>query len=482
MRSRRGAGCASRAHSPSSDSSHSPRGPSSHSPLSYSCGGAAATAPHQHVATLRRLLAGPSAERGLPPAQALFEADGIPPVPKLLELYHKGVPLAAAWLSKLHLGSPASQHPPSPVPPLASPSPLPPQPMSPSSPPPSQASLSPPPPSPPPWPPQPRQPPPAPAPTSTSVPVTTSPVITHDMTMDGGRFSAGAARRRHVAQQIAQRVASTLATSMPTANTPSGTPRGSPSGSPARPPPATAAPSLAFTSTPPTSFALKGGRGHQCGQCNEECRIELSLGFLAARLQAERTVGENTRFTVDTLARELLAQGKHDEAESLFREALAIDRETLRGRHPGTFASLNNFGGLMYAKGDLATAESLFREALAVERETLGNRHLSTLMSIEYLGKVLEANGDLAAAEPLLRKALVGRREAVADQDPDTLITINNLSGLLYAKGDPGAAEAMLRLALELGAARDPRRFASKHAQYHRQPRRRPGVVGSGRL
>ena len=183
----------------------------------------------------------------------------------------------------------------------------------------------------------------------------------------------------------------------------------------------------------------------------DEYHDELSLDLLSARLQAERTDGENTSFTVDTLARELLAQGKYDEAEALFHEALQIDRESLGGRHPSTFASINNLGGLMYAKGDLAAAESLFRET----------------------------NGDLAAAEPLLRKALEGRRETVGDRHPDTLLTINNHSGLLYATGDDGAAEEMLRLALELGAARDPGHFASKHAQYHRQPR--PGVAGRER-
>ena len=43
-------------------------------------------------------------------------------------------------------------------------------------------------------------------------------------------------------------------------------------------------------------------------------------------------------------ARMLQDQGKYDEAEPLFREALKVRRETLGDRHPSTLASINNLG------------------------------------------------------------------------------------------------------------------------------------------
>ena len=50
--------------------------------------------------------------------------------------------------------------------------------------------------------------------------------------------------------------------------------------------------------------------------------------------QAERTSGKHTALTLNKLALELKAQGKYDEAEPLYREALKMCRDTLGDRHP----------------------------------------------------------------------------------------------------------------------------------------------------
>ena len=74
-------------------------------------------------------------------------------------------------------------------------------------------------------------------------------------------------------------------------------------------------------------------------------------------------------------------------------------RETLGDRHPHTLTSINNFGGLLQAKGDLVAAEPLLHEALKVCRETLGDRHPHTLISISNLGLLLQKLGGLTVTE-----------------------------------------------------------------------------------
>ena len=157
----------------------------------------------------------------------------------------------------------------------------------------------------------------------------------------------------------------------------------------------------------------KEDAAYRCGECKDEYRDALSIELLRARLQAERTDGQSIVFTLGTLASELQTQGKSDEAEPLFREALEVRRETLGDRHLETLRSINNLGTLMSMKGDLAAAQPLLREALEVSRETLGNQHLHTLVSIGNLGTLLYAKGDLAAAEPLLCEALDVSRETL---------------------------------------------------------------------
>ena len=187
----------------------------------------------------------------------------------------------------------------------------------------------------------------------------------------------------------------------------------------------------------------KEDAAYRCGQCMDHYRDALSLELLSARLQTERTDGEEIIFTLDKLAAELHAQGKWNEAEPLYREALEVSRETHGYLHLDTLDYINNLGLLLQDKGDLAAAEPLLREALEVRREILGNRHPSTLSSANNLGGLLYAKGDLAAAEPLLREALEGRREILGNRHPSTLLSINNLGLLLVAKGDLDAAELL---------------------------------------
>ena len=72
-------------------------------------------------------------------------------------------------------------------------------------------------------------------------------------------------------------------------------------------------------------------------------------------------------------------QRKLEEAEPLFREALAARRTTLGDCHPSTLAAINNTAGLLHDQGNLVEAEPLFREAMATCRATLGDRHPYTL-------------------------------------------------------------------------------------------------------
>ena len=161
---------------------------------------------------------------------------------------------------------------------------------------------------------------------------------------------------------------------------------------------------------------LKEDAAYRCGQCMDEYRDALSLELLSARLQIERTDGEATISTLDTLASELKTQGKLGEAEPLYREALEVARETLSDRHPSMLASINNLSGLLIAKGDLAAAEPLYREALEAQRETLGDRHPSTLFSINSLDRLLQAKRKLLPAEKYgtARRWVCGARRSAA--------------------------------------------------------------------
>jgi tetratricopeptide (TPR) repeat protein len=157
---------------------------------------------------------------------------------------------------------------------------------------------------------------------------------------------------------------------------------------------------------------------------------------------------EETSQFMDKLANLLMDQGKLDEAELLYREALRGLRDKLGDTHPSTLASINNLAILLSDQGKLAEVEPLYREALRGRHEMLGNTHPDTLASIHNMAVLLRNQGKLDEAEPLYREALRGNREMLGSTHPRTLESINNLANLLSNRGKLDEAEPLYREAL----------------------------------
>ena len=137
-------------------------------------------------------------------------------------------------------------------------------------------------------------------------------------------------------------------------------------------------------------------------------------------------------------------------ARPLYERALAITEKALGPEHPNTARTLNNFGSLLYAQGDLAGARPLFERSLAIYERALGPAHPSTATSLDNLAFVLQAQGNLAGAQPLCERALAIKEAALGPEHPDTANSLNNLAGLLYAQGDVAGARPLFERALAI--------------------------------
>ncbi|MBC8106296.1 MAG: tetratricopeptide repeat protein [Anaerolineae bacterium] len=109
--------------------------------------------------------------------------------------------------------------------------------------------------------------------------------------------------------------------------------------------------------------------------------------------------------SVNNLANALYAQGKHADAEPLFREALEIRRRTLPSGHPLLANNLNDAAGMLRGQGKIAEAEPLVREALEIYRKSLPPNHPDLGSGACNLAILLAAQGKHAEAHPLFREA-----------------------------------------------------------------------------
>jgi tetratricopeptide (TPR) repeat protein len=76
-------------------------------------------------------------------------------------------------------------------------------------------------------------------------------------------------------------------------------------------------------------------------------------------------------------------QGRLEEAEKMYGQALAGYKKALGAVHTSTLNTVNNLGGLYAGQGKLQEADEMYRQALAGKEEVLGPDHISPLNSEE---------------------------------------------------------------------------------------------------
>jgi hypothetical protein len=156
---------------------------------------------------------------------------------------------------------------------------------------------------------------------------------------------------------------------------------------------------------------------------------------------------------LNNLAELLKATNRLAEAEPLMRRSLAIVDASYGRDHPKVAIRLNNLAGLLKATNRLAEAEPLMRRALAIDEASYGNDHPEVATDLNNLALLLQATNRLAEAEPLMRRALAIDEASYGNDHPKVATDLNNLAGLLDATNCLAEAEPLMRRALAIDEA-----------------------------
>jgi tetratricopeptide (TPR) repeat protein len=107
--------------------------------------------------------------------------------------------------------------------------------------------------------------------------------------------------------------------------------------------------------------------------------------------------------SLNNLASLYYSQGRYEDAEPLYLQALEIIKAQLGENHPDLVSSLNNMAYLYYYQGRYEEAEPLYLQALEIRKAQLGENHPNTQKVREnyqeFLQKVVSENrqGELSA-------------------------------------------------------------------------------------
>jgi tetratricopeptide (TPR) repeat protein len=120
---------------------------------------------------------------------------------------------------------------------------------------------------------------------------------------------------------------------------------------------------------------------------------------------------------------------------------LTLQKKRLGSQHPDVARSLSNLGGVLQAQGKFAEAETVYREALAMRRKLLGSEHPGVANLLGGLAEVLLAQGKFAEAEASARECLAVREKRLPEGwemfDARSLLGATLLRQKKYAEAEP---------------------------------------------
>lgn len=105
-------------------------------------------------------------------------------------------------------------------------------------------------------------------------------------------------------------------------------------------------------------------------------------------------------------------------------------------------AELDRRAGAALSRGRLDEAEGLYKQALAVRERTLGRDHIDVARSLDNLASVYRRQGKQRQAEPLLRRALAIRQRVLGANHPEVARSRENLASLMREHAKNGGSES----------------------------------------
>jgi serine/threonine-protein kinase len=143
-------------------------------------------------------------------------------------------------------------------------------------------------------------------------------------------------------------------------------------------------------------------------------------------------------------------RGEMDKAEPLFQRALRIREKALGPKDPKVAATLNNLAFIAISRKRYSEAELLLRRGLAIRTAALPADHPDLAANLEALGVLYEGEDRFSEAEPLQRRALAIEEKALGPDHPKVGMSLTNLGRICTALGKYSEAEALFQRALAL--------------------------------
>lgn len=150
------------------------------------------------------------------------------------------------------------------------------------------------------------------------------------------------------------------------------------------------------------------------------------------------------------IARICKYQGRDDEAEKFYNQALEITKQLVGENNRDVATHLNNLALFYLKKSRHSEAESLLMQVLEMSKFFLGEDHPELAITQHHLAHLYDLQCRYSEAEPLHLKALEIRIRSLGEKHPDVAISLNDLAYLYDCQGRYSQAEPLFVKALKI--------------------------------
>ncbi|WP_443074463.1 tetratricopeptide repeat protein [Streptomyces sp. NBC_01462] len=97
------------------------------------------------------------------------------------------------------------------------------------------------------------------------------------------------------------------------------------------------------------------------------------------------------------IAESVAGQGRHSEAEQLYRDVHRAEERVLGPHHPHTLSARYGIASSLTEQGELSKAEDLLRDLLPIQQRVLGPNHASTQSTARLLRRLTDPRQESVA-------------------------------------------------------------------------------------